>query len=173
MSLLEVRSLAKSYRAGHGRCWVRVQVLTGLSLTLRAGERVLVVGARGAGKSTLLHCLTGLRRPDAGTVRWMSVAGLPFQLCGAPERWTAPGPGTAALLELPDEPRAIALWLERLGDRCARVPTWLVLASHPGPFAALADRVLELQAGRLRPGDASPARVAERRALLGVSGGRN
>jgi putative ABC transport system ATP-binding protein len=33
------------------------------------GEVVAVMGPSGSGKSTLLHCLAGLLRPDAGTVR--------------------------------------------------------------------------------------------------------
>jgi ribose transport system ATP-binding protein len=45
-----------------------VQALKGVSLTLRAGECVGLVGHNGAGKSTLMHVLAGTRTPDAGTV---------------------------------------------------------------------------------------------------------
>ncbi len=41
-------------------------VLDGLDLTLRRGDRVLLLGASGAGKSTLAAVLAGLRRPDTG-----------------------------------------------------------------------------------------------------------
>ncbi|MFD3688866.1 ABC transporter ATP-binding protein [Nocardiopsis sp. NPDC058631] len=45
------------------------EVLHGLDLTLREGERVVLVGGNGAGKSTLLRLLTGLKVPREGTVR--------------------------------------------------------------------------------------------------------
>ncbi len=44
-------------------------VLNGCTLSLGAGERVLVAGVSGAGKSTLSLLLAGLEEPDAGCVR--------------------------------------------------------------------------------------------------------
>jgi putative ABC transport system ATP-binding protein len=44
--------------------------LAGAELSVAAGEIVAVTGASGSGKSTLLHCLAGIVRPDAGTVRY-------------------------------------------------------------------------------------------------------
>jgi ATP-binding cassette subfamily F protein uup len=43
-------------------------VLGDVSLTIRTGERVGVVGINGSGKTTLLRILAGLEPPDAGTV---------------------------------------------------------------------------------------------------------
>lgn len=43
-------------------------VVDDVSLTLRPGERVAIVGENGAGKSTLVRLLTGLYLPDHGTV---------------------------------------------------------------------------------------------------------
>ena len=43
--------------------------LDDVSLTVRSGELVGLLGPNGAGKTTLLSLATGLRRPDAGTVR--------------------------------------------------------------------------------------------------------
>src|SRR5215471_7465290 len=57
--LLSVRDLTKSY--GHR------PLFAGLSLDLRAGERVGLVGPNGAGKSTLLMLMAGREEPDAGT----------------------------------------------------------------------------------------------------------
>src|SRR5437660_6838135 len=57
--LLSAQNLTKSY--GHR------PLFAGLSLDLRAGERVGLVGPNGAGKSTLLKLLAGREEPDAGT----------------------------------------------------------------------------------------------------------
>ena len=46
-----------------------VLAVSGVSLSLRAGEATALVGHNGAGKTTLIKLLLGLVRPDAGTVR--------------------------------------------------------------------------------------------------------
>lgn len=64
--LLEARDLKKSYPTGAGR--QRLEVLRGVSLQVRRGEVLAVVGESGTGKSTLLHLLGALDRPTSGTV---------------------------------------------------------------------------------------------------------
>ena len=54
-----------SYRTGRER----ISVLRGLSLELRRGEAVAIIGPSGSGKSTLLNLLNGLQRPDSGQLR--------------------------------------------------------------------------------------------------------
>lgn len=54
-------------------------VLADISLQVRAGETLGVFGANGAGKTTLLRVLSGLLRPQAGTVRVLG-AELPKEL---------------------------------------------------------------------------------------------
>jgi ATPase subunit of ABC transporter with duplicated ATPase domains len=48
----------------------RKPVLVDVSLTVRRGERVAVIGPNGLGKSTLLKIATGNLDADAGTVKW-------------------------------------------------------------------------------------------------------
>lgn len=43
--------------------------LAGVDLVIREGESVAIMGASGSGKTSLLHCLSGILRPDGGTVR--------------------------------------------------------------------------------------------------------
>lgn len=48
--------------------------LTQVQFAVRQGERVHLFGGNGAGKSSLLRCLTGLERPDSGTVELAGIA---------------------------------------------------------------------------------------------------
>lgn len=58
--LLEAKDLAKHYGS--------VEALRGASFTAFEGEVVSLIGDNGAGKSTLVKCLSGVQRPDSGTL---------------------------------------------------------------------------------------------------------
>jgi lipoprotein-releasing system ATP-binding protein len=62
--VLQGTDLAKDFIQGG----VKLQVLRGASITVRAGERIAIVGASGSGKTTLLQLLGGLDLPTSGTV---------------------------------------------------------------------------------------------------------
>jgi branched-chain amino acid transport system ATP-binding protein len=70
-ALLEVAGVAASYGP--------FLALSDVTLSLRAGEIVALLGSNGAGKSTLIRCICGLLRPRAGDIRWAgaSLAGVP------------------------------------------------------------------------------------------------
>ena len=55
----------KNVHASYGR---KIRALQGVSLSVRAGEIVCLIGANGAGKSSLLHAASGLLWPDEGEI---------------------------------------------------------------------------------------------------------
>jgi len=62
--VIRADKVAKTYQEGK----LRTEVLREVSLGVKRGETVAIVGASGTGKSTLLHILGGLDAPSAGEV---------------------------------------------------------------------------------------------------------
>lgn len=62
--IVQVRDVVKSFPVGDGE----ITILKGISLDVKPGEFVSVVGPSGNGKSTLLNMITGIDRPTAGQV---------------------------------------------------------------------------------------------------------
>ena len=63
--VLEASAIQKSYGRGAGR----FDALKGVSLQVRRGESIAIVGKSGSGKSTLMHILALLDALDAGALR--------------------------------------------------------------------------------------------------------
>ena len=100
--------------------WGAVQGLSQVTLTLKVGERVALIGANGSGKSTLLRVVHGLIAPTQGQV------------------WSLPSLRQAMLFQRPHLLRmsalnnmALGLWLDRqqrLTWTQARQQAWAALA---------------------------------------------
>ncbi|MSP90385.1 MAG: ABC transporter ATP-binding protein [Myxococcales bacterium] len=60
--MLEVRDLHAAYGA--------ILAVNGVTLDVRSGEIVTLIGANGAGKTTTLNCIAGLLKPKSGSVRF-------------------------------------------------------------------------------------------------------
>ncbi|HEY0261152.1 MAG TPA: ABC transporter ATP-binding protein [Lacisediminihabitans sp.] len=63
-SVLTAQNIVKSYGSGASR----FEALKGVSLDIREGETVAIVGKSGSGKSTLMHLLALLDDPDGGVL---------------------------------------------------------------------------------------------------------
>jgi branched-chain amino acid transport system ATP-binding protein len=72
--MLEIRDLHVNYGA--------ISALHGISLEVKQGEIVTLIGANGAGKSTTLRAISGLVKPRSGVINFENhnIAGLPAHL---------------------------------------------------------------------------------------------
>ena len=59
--VVEIRDLHKNYGP--------LEVLKGIDLTVRRGEKVVVLGPSGSGKSTMLRCINALEDADSGSIK--------------------------------------------------------------------------------------------------------
>ena len=74
MSSLSITRLS----AGYGQ----VRVIEDLSMEVRSGETVALLGTNGNGKSTLMRCVMGLLAPTAGSIK-LEIDGTTHELAGA------------------------------------------------------------------------------------------
>ncbi|MFF9910975.1 ABC transporter ATP-binding protein [Streptomyces sp. NPDC013457] len=164
-----VRDLVKTYPAARARrgapATPEIRATDGISLDVRGGEIFGLLGPNGAGKSTLVRQLTGLMRPDSGTVELLG-----HDLVRHPERAARLlaylGQESTALDEL-----TVALAAETTGRlrgltaRDARAATDAVLEELG--LTELAGRALKkLSGGQRRLACVATALVGERPVLV-------
>ena len=75
---LEVHNIGKSFGS--------TVAVRDLSFTLQPGEVLALIGENGAGKSTVVKMLTGIYKPDAGSI---SLSGKPLALHSPQDAWNA------------------------------------------------------------------------------------
>ncbi len=91
MALIEIQDVTFGYRGGR-------EVLKNISMKVERGTRTAILGANGAGKTTLFYTMTGVNKPNSGTVLYD----------GSPVQYTRKGleelrSHTAVVLQNPDE----------------------------------------------------------------------
>ncbi|MET9632596.1 ABC-F family ATP-binding cassette domain-containing protein [Lentzea sp. NPDC006480] len=144
---LILRSVSKSF--AHHR------VLDAVSLTVRPGEKLGVVGENGSGKSTLLRLIAGQETPDDGSVTVIADGGVGHlgQVLGLPDSASVGAAIDAALVEIRLLEQQIADTAVRLGNATS---------------AELAGYGELLTAFELRDGYSADARVRAAMSALGI-----
>lgn len=145
--VLRLDAVRKVVVAGVAGCLARARVLDRLSLQLRAGEFVAVVGAPASGKSTLLLCAAGLARCDDGHV-FRDAGRCYLRAADLADPRVRARAERARLLLLDDADSGAALLFAVAS--CARGVAVLAAGRDPARFAAAGARVFELRDGRLR-----------------------
>ena len=77
--MIELADIRKTYRARSGP----VEVLKGVDLCVKKGDKVGILGGNGAGKSTLIRLIGGIERPSSGTVSRAMRISWPLAFTGA------------------------------------------------------------------------------------------
>ncbi|MBV1941388.1 ABC transporter ATP-binding protein/permease [Streptomyces sp. BV286] len=155
-------------------------VLNDVDLTLRAGERVALVGVSGAGKTTLAKLIAGVHRPTSGSIRVTGGAGtsgdrLPVALV-TQETHVFAGPladdlRLARADATDDELRAALAAVDAL-DWAAALPDGLDTVVGDGGHRLTSAQVQQLALARLVLADPPVAVLDEATAEAGSTGAR-
>jgi lipoprotein-releasing system ATP-binding protein len=159
--VLEGRDLAKEFVQGD----VKIQVLRAASISVRAGERIAIVGASGSGKTTLLQLLGGLDLPSGGTVE---IAGSAMNRLNDTERGHLRNRAVGFVYQfhhlLPEftalENVAMPLLVRRMNPRAAKARAGALLA-RVGLAERLAHRPSQLSGGERQRAAVARALVTE------------
>lgn len=75
--MLKVKNLIKRFQNGNEILYA----LNSVSLTIEDGDFVVILGPSGSGKSTLLNVISGLEKPDSGSITYDD-----YEICGLNQR---------------------------------------------------------------------------------------
>ncbi len=175
--LLQLRGVAKGFRAGVAGCTATSRVLEHVDLAVFPAECVALQGKRGAGKTTLLLCAAGLMRPDGGTVHHggastNATACTVHYVASRNELvWHRPKCRAPTILLIDDEgSEGVAPWtteMDSLLDRVRCEGGAALIVGNAAALQGVATRTFHLARGRLflvsrhASTDGVPARVAE------------
>jgi lipoprotein-releasing system ATP-binding protein len=164
--VLEGKDLAKEFVQGD----VKIQVLRAASISVRAGERIAIVGASGSGKTTLLQLLGGLDLPTGGTVE---IAGSAMNRLNDTERGLLRNRAVGFVYQfhhlLPEftalENVAMPLLVRRMSPRAAKERASALLA-RVGLAGRLTHRPSQLSGGERQRAAVARALVTQPRLVL-------
>ena len=141
-NLLSLRSVDVAYG--------QVQVLFGVSLELREGETIALLGTNGAGKSTVLRAVSGLVAPKQGSISHLGVdiSGLaPHRVAERGLIQVPGGKGVFPSLTVAENLR-VGVWMHRRDRVWVKEATAQVLELFPGLRSRLNDPAAQLSGGQ-------------------------
>ena len=164
--VLKGQDLVKEFIQGE----VKIQVLRAASISVRAGERIAIVGASGSGKTTLLQLLGGLDLPTSGTVE---IAGSAMNRLNDTERGYLRNRAVGFVYQfhhlLPEftalENVAMPLLVRRMAPRAAKERASALLA-RVGLAERLTHRPSQLSGGERQRAAVARALVTQPRLVL-------
>jgi ABC-type branched-subunit amino acid transport system ATPase component/ABC-type branched-subunit amino acid transport system permease subunit len=141
-NLLSLRSVDVAYG--------QVQVLFGVSLELRRGETIALLGTNGAGKSTVLRAISGLVAPKHGTIshEGVDISGMgPHHIAAKGVIQVPGGRGVFPSLTV-GENLKVALWMHRRDRDYVKHATEQALELFPALRSRLGDPAAQLSGGQ-------------------------